>query len=367
MFVKEFQINNFRNIENDCLKFSEGVNLLYGQNAQGKTNAIEGIYLFSRGKSFRNTADRDLCRFGENGYSLRLTFSDNKGANTLEYSYLDGSRKRKKNGYAVDKVTEMLDAFHAVLFTPDHLGLVKEGPEERRSFLNIGIAECVPGYLKIYADFKHAIEERNCLLKMAQKGLFIDKRELEAFSYSLAGYAADIYLFRKRYIEKIEKYAKPFLSEMTEEKEILSLSYKSDIEGLCDKKDVLSAYQKLFTENLPKEIAAATTLYGPVREDMEIEISGNKARIFASQGQQRSVALALKCAEGEVCKEAIGEYPVYLFDDVFSELDEKRKSFILKGLQNKQMIITSCEKIGVGVRDVNAIEVKGGTYVSSYR
>ncbi len=367
MVVQQFNAVNFRNIENVCLDFSEGVNLLYGQNAQGKTNAIEGIYFFARGKSFRGASDRELCRFGCEGYSLSLSFQDKKRENKLEYVYHDGSRKKTKNGYKIKKISEMIDAFHAVLFTPDHLRLVKDGPEERRGFLNVGIAGCTPEYLKIYADYKKAQEERNCLLRMAQKGLYTDEREIEAFSLSLAKYAADIYLFRKNYIEKIGKYAGPFLSEMTAKKEILDLRYKSDIGEARDKDEAFLAYRKIFTENTEKEIAAGTTLFGPVREDMDITIGGKKARAFASQGQQRSVALALKYAEGEVCKEAVGEYPVYLFDDVFSELDEQRKAFILRGLENRQILITSCEKIGVGVRDVNAIEVKGGSYVSSYR
>ena len=182
MIINRFYAKNFRNIEECDIKFSPGVNLLYGKNAQGKTNVIEGIYLFSRGKSFRCESDKDLIRYEKEGFNLSIEYEDKAGENCLEYSLFGKERRRKKNGYKINKIYEMIGSFKSVLFYPDDLGLVKNGPEERRNFINIAISQCYPIYIKRYADYKNALENRNSLLKLMQKGFYVDKREFLAWS-----------------------------------------------------------------------------------------------------------------------------------------------------------------------------------------
>ena len=344
MIIKRFSAENFRNIKKCDIDFSEGVNLLHGKNAQGKTNAIEGIYIFSRGKSFRGRDDSELIKFGEEGFRISIVFEDKYGEETLEYALFGKERLRKKNGYKINKITEMVGSFKCVLFYPDNLGLVKDGPEERRNFLNVAASACYPTYMKHYADYKSALENRNCILKFMQKGMIYDRFELDSWSASMAEYASYIYLFREEYIKKLEIHAKKIMNEISEGKEELEISHISDIEcGLSDRKDVYEAYKAAYSCSLDKEIAAGVTLFGPQREDIEIKINGKSARKFASQGQQRSIVLALKLAEGEVIKEISGEYPVFLFDDVLSELDDRRRNYVLSGKGGRQIIITSCE------------------------
>ena len=360
MIIKGFKARDFRNIESCELEFSSGTNILLGQNAQGKTNAIEGIYLFARGRSFRKGDERDLIRFGKEGFNISLTYEDKDGENTLEYAVYGKERRRKKNGYRVSRASEMIGCFKAVLFSPDDLTLVKGGPEERREFLNVAISQCYPEYVNIYADYKKALENRNALLKNASKGFYFDENELEAWSLQLAKHASYIYLYRKKYIKKLEVYAKRFIKEISDGCEDISLSYKSDISTDSDERDTVeNEYKNIFSRDVMRERAAGVTLFGPQREDIVIFINEKDSRIFSSQGQQRSIVLSLKMAEGEVSRELFSEYPVFLFDDVLSELDEKRQSFVLSGMDGRQIIITSCEEIRM---KAEVTEVKGGKF-----
>ena len=346
MIIKRLTAENFRNIESCDIEFGRGVNLLHGKNAQGKTNAVEAIYLFSRGRSFRAREDKDLVRFGTEGFRLRIEYEDKDGDGSLEYALFGRERRRRKNGYKVSKVTEMLGSFKAVLFYPDDLGLVKDGPEERRGFMNVAAAQCFPAYMKHYSDYKLALENRNAILKLAAKGIYFDEREFISWSESMAEYASYIYMARAEYVKRLEVHAKGVLADISSGEEELSLSYKSDIADgtkLTDRLAVRDEYVRIFTENSEKERLAGVSLYGVHRDDLEIFINGKSARLFASQGQQRSIVLALKLAEGEVTREMCGEYPVFLFDDVLSELDETRRKYVLDGVGERQIIITSCE------------------------
>ncbi len=367
MIIKRFRAENFRNIEKCDIEFSPGVNLLYGKNAQGKTNAMEGIYLFSRGKSFRGRDDGELVKFGKEGFRIYIEYEDKNGSGSLEYALFGKERQRKKNGYKISRITEMLGSFKAVLFYPDNLELVKGGPEERRSFLNVAASACYPAYIKYYSDYKKALENRNCILKMMQKGLYIDSRELESWSESMAEYASHIYCFRQDYISRLSVYAKEIMADISEGKEELLLVYESDVSSFEDRDAVKSEYKRILSQSIDREIAAGVTLFGPHREDIEIKINGKSARSFASQGQQRSTVLALKLAEGEVIREICGEYPVFLFDDVLSELDERRREYVLSGKGDRQIIITSCDKGECAGFTDREIDVCGGEYVSSHR
>lgn len=368
MIIKRFRAENFRNIEKCDIEFSPGVNLLYGKNAQGKTNVVEGIYYFSRGKSFRGREDKELVRFGSEGFRIYAEFQSNIGEESLEYAMFGRERLRKKNDYKITKVTEMIGSFKAVLFYPDDLGLVKDGPDERRGFLNVAASACYAPYIRYYSDYKKALENRNCILKMMQKGLYIDNRELESWSESMAEYASHIHLFRKDYVDRLSRYAGAILKDISDGGEELSLSYESHIlDEITSREDVKEEYKKILIASLDREIAAGVSLFGPHRDDLEIKINGKSARSFASQGQQRSIVLALKLSEGEVIREICGEYPVFLFDDVLSELDERRRKYVLSEIGERQIIITCCDRSEcVGFTD-NEIEVSGGRYVSSHR
>ena len=345
MILKKFSAENFRNVEKESISFLPGVNLLYGDNAQGKTNAIEAIYLFARGKSFRAKEDKELLKFNEERFRISIDFYSKNGDESLEYSLFGKERLRKKNGYKISKVKDMIGNFKAVLFSPDDLSLVKDSPEERRAFLNVAISQIYPSYIDIYSNYKKALDNRNHILKEASQDKFYDENELLSWSEYMAEYASYIYMMRRDYVKKAELYSNKVIKEISDGGEEISLFYKNDIEDdLYEKEDVKKEYIRIFSEKTEREKYAGVTLSGPHRDDIEININGKAARIFASQGQQRSIVLSLKIAEGEIIKELFGEYPVFLFDDVLSELDENRKKYILKGKGEKQIIISSCEK-----------------------
>ncbi len=369
MKLKRFIAEGYRNIERCDIGFDSGVNLFIGDNAEGKTNVVEGIYLFSRGRSFRSSDDKELVGFGKDGFRISIEYEDKDGTNTLEYALFGKARTRKKNGYKLAGVSEMLGNFRAVLFFPDDLRLVKGEPEERRAFLNVAASQCRPTYISDYKRFKSALENRNAILKNASRGLYFDEGELIAWSEAMAEYSAEINLARREYIALLEKYACEHISLLSDGKERLKLTYKSDVnENYTDKAEIKEEYKRVYTFGLEKEKIVGTSLYGPHRDDLLIELNGSAARSFASQGQQRSIVLSLKLAEGEVIREIHGEYPVFLFDDVLSELDEGRRAYVAGKIKKMQTVITSCEDIdGLSEEDANVILVKGGNYVSAHR
>ena len=203
MIIRRFRASDFRNIESCDIEFTDGVNLLYGRNAQGKTNVIEGIYIFSRGKSFRAREDSELVKFGKEGFRLSIEYDEGVHKRSLEYALFGKERLRKKNGYKISKVTEMIGSLKCVLFYPDDLKIVKGGPEERRGFLNVAVSLINGTYLKMYSDYKKALENRSCSLKFINKGYPVSRDELLSWSESMAEYASYIYLEREKYIEAL--------------------------------------------------------------------------------------------------------------------------------------------------------------------
>ena len=194
MYVNLAKYRNFRNIEECNIEFSPGVNLLYGKNAEGKTNILEGIYVFSRGRSFRAREDSEMVRFSEGGFNIKIEYETLLGEESLEYSLFGKERLRKKNGYKISKIIDFVGNLKAVLFYPDNMNLVKGSPEERRSFLNIAISQYDPLYIKYYQGYKKTLENRNCTLKLLQKGSFVDIEELRAWSRTLSEYSSYIYI-----------------------------------------------------------------------------------------------------------------------------------------------------------------------------
>lgn len=382
MKIKRLYAENFRNIESCDISFSRGVNLLFGNNAEGKTNAVEGIYLFSRGRSHRTGDDRDMIRFGTEGFRLKIEYESLEGDEVLEYACFGRERVRKKNGYKISRAAEMVGSFRSVLFYPDNMEIVKDGPDERRSFLNVAVSQVYPSYIGLYSRYKESLDARNKLLKLSREH-YIDPSEIDAWSLSMAEYASYIYIMRTEYLKKLEVYAKKCALELSGGKEELSLSYKSDVtlteDMRCapymiggvltdiDREAVKREYYRILTAEVARECAVGSSLWGIQRDDVVIRINGILARSFASQGQKRSVVLALKLAEGEVIREIFGEYPVFLFDDVLSELDEARRRYIIEGMKDRQIIITSCESAELAACADLIIEVKEGRYVPSHR
>lgn len=342
MKVKLLNINDFKNFNNEEIRFTDGVNILYGDNAAGKTNVLEAIFVFAAGKSFRGCKNRDFIQFGKKSTFLEMSFENKNGHQKLGIKF---SKNRKKQifrgGVQITKLSEYLGLFRAVIFTPDHLELVKGSPENRRRFIDMAICQSFPRYVACVSDYNRVIAQKNALLK---KQIFSDKL-LEIYNEKLSVLAAQITLNRYKYIEQLQKEAQNFQHDMTDGAEILTLEYNSNAGNAFESvEDIRKRYIALYKSKKQKEKEKGITLYGPHKDDFMIFINNKNARIFASQGQQRSAVLSLKLAEGELSKKLTGEYPVFLLDDILSELDSKRKKYILEKTEGKQVIITGCEK-----------------------
>lgn len=361
MKVERIHARGFRNIEDQTVELSDGVNLLIGNNAEGKTNLLEAIYYFARGKSFRGATDRELCGFTSPGYEISLGYTSGGRAQSLTYRYAGGQRVRLLNGAPAESAAEMIGRFRAVLFHPEHLELVKGAPSLRREFLNIAIAQNDPSYLAVYATYKKILEERNSCLKMMSRGLPVSEDELYVWSVKLAEAAARVTSRRYEYIDRLAPEAAAIMADISGGREQLQIIYQSEIDKKCI--PICSEmYVKLFTSDVRREVAAGFTVFGPHHDDIGLSLGGHPAREFASQGQQRSITLAMKLAEGEVSRAVGGEYPVFLFDDVMSELDNGRRQYLLSSLAGRQLIVTSCEEGELYRVAARRIRTKGGVY-----
>ena len=351
MICKQISIRNFRNIEEAEVSFSEGVNVLVGENAQGKTNLLEAIFYPSVGRSFRGAHTPEMIRFGE----------------SFARMFRDKQRQIEKNGLKMEKLSDVVGSFRAVLFCPEHLSMIKDGPAQRRSYMDMAISRMAPTYIHALQNYHHLLHQRNALLKSA----FHDRSTFDAtvglWSEQLAKEAAIISEMRLKFIRRVSGYVAECFQEMTGEKERPTVVFDGSSgqaeEEYLDRKQTEERYYSLLMSSHDREISAGATLWGIHKDDLDIRLNGKSARIYGSQGQQRSLALALKLAEGEICREEFGDYPVFLFDDVLSELDHTRREYLLHKIKDKQVILTSCEP-DLLIRDgeIHKIVVKNGTY-----
>ncbi len=366
MLVKTVEYYNYRNIPNARISFEGGVNILWGDNAQGKTNALEGIYCFACGKSFRGAKDRELLSYGEEHGSLGLRFSDiQREQNLLLKLHREKTREMQKNGVCVRRSADFVGNFHAVLFCPEHLFMIQGAPALRRAFLDTAICQLRPTYLSSLTDYAKLLKQRNALLKDEKTDMRARMPLYEILTEQLACVNTRIVQTRMKYVKLLWEAVDGFMSDMTHGGERISLLYQSDAkpeEYGTDAKAMTEYFYQKSVSYAAKEFAAETTLHGCHRDDIGIMINDREAKIYASQGQSRSIALAMKLGEGELSKTATGEYPVFLFDDVLSELDASRQAYLLGRLYERQVIITSCnEELFRGI-DANLIHVTRGTY-----
>lgn len=341
MICRKVIYRNFRNIAYAELQPSEGVTVLNGANGQGKTNTLEGIFLFAGGRSFRTVHENELVRFGEEFAQIDMIYHDGHRDCTMSLRFVPKAGKRfcRKNGVPLTKLSEMVGNFRAVLFCPEHLAIVRDGPAVRRRFLDTALSQTDAVYLRSLQKYNAVLNQRNALIKMARErrddSIFLSTASL--WSEQLAEEAEKISEKRSAYVEKLSDHVAAILSDMTCGREQVSLTYQVP--------RTKEEYLRLLTDNVERELRFGATLYGTHKDDILVHLGGKEARSFGSQGQQRSIALAMKIAEGELSREVTGEYPVFLFDDILSELDASRRAYLLSGMEGRQVIITSCDKI----------------------
>ncbi len=346
MFVKSIGFENYRNLENAVVYPEKGINVICGNNAQGKTNLIECLWLFTGGRSFRGSKESEMITFGEKISRIFLNFYSEEREQTIEIDIAGGKRRAVLNDVPKSYMSQIVGNFCAVVFSPDHLTLIKNGPEERRGFINGALCQIKPRYAAMLSKYKKILNERNALLKDIPRHRELEDT-LEIWDEKLAEEGALVAVERFRYIEKLMPEAVAFYEGISDGKENLEIEYKMKCgcEPYMDRYEIAGMMLKALRSHQNDDIYCGYTTYGVHRDDLSVKINGKEARSFGSQGQQRSAVLALKLAEAAVLEKEKGESPVILLDDVLSELDQSRKNFLLKKLDRNQVFITCCENI----------------------
>lgn len=341
MFISRLSLKNFRNENDGDIDFINGINMICGQNAAGKTNLLEAIFMFAAGKSFRGCRDREMIKFGCDSADAYLEFYDGTGKKNFAVKLSKNAhREIYREGIRLTKMSEFLGVFRAVIFTPDHLNLIKGSPECRRRFMDMAICQSYPRYVAAVNEYNRILNQKNALLK--DNGT--DNMLLDVYDERMSVLAGVITQNRKKFLNMLSEAIKPFHDDMTSGAEIVTFNYKTDA-GECDTADeITGAYRNIWWQKRDNEIYKGITLYGPHKDDFSVLINGKAAKSYASQGQQRSAVISMKLAEGKLSADLTGEYPVFLLDDVLSELDDARKKFILSRISAGQVLITGCEK-----------------------
>lgn len=336
MWITDIKLNNFRNYNSNEIKLHENINVFYGENAQGKTNIIESIFLSSIGKSFRTNKEKELIKFNEEKALIEINFqkSDRDGKIKIEI----GDKKHiYLNGIKLKKLSELLGNINIVIFTPDDINILKGGPQNRRKFLDIMISQLRPNYMHILTLYLKTIEQRNNYLKQI-KLENKDENLLDIWDEKLVDYGIKIYEYRKEFIGKIENKINNIHKGITQDKEEIEIKYFSDANTRQNFINELKSRRKL-------DIIKGFTTKGIHRDDFIIYINGREVDIYGSQGQHRTAILSLKLSELQVIYDEIGEYPILLLDDFMSELDDKRRKNFLNNIKDIQVIITCTEKL----------------------
>ncbi len=340
MFVEEIKAINFRNYEELHLQLHPRLNIFVGENAQGKTNIIEMLYLSAMGKSFRTSKDQEMIKINKQQTYTKISVNKVSGNTTIEIR-LDASQKKKLkvNQIPLVKLGELLGNLNVVIFAPDDLKIVKGGPGERRKFIDNEICQIYPKYYYTLNQYNRILQQRNKLLR-ENRGKRVD---LEIWNQQLIDTGTTIITYRKKFIKRIGILAKLMHRKITEELETLEIQYESSVpfKEKDDVKEIAENFAKKLEENNNMEWRRGLTLVGPHRDELLFKVNQMDVKNFGSQGQQRTAALSIKLAELELIKGEVGEYPVLLLDDVMSELDIKRQNYLVNNLKNVQTFITT--------------------------
>jgi DNA replication and repair protein RecF len=344
MFFKEVYLKNFRNYEEEKIVFDKKINIFLGENAQGKTNILESLFIMGLGKSFRTNKDSEMIEFDKDFCNVKTIICDDSDEekNELKITYRKEGKIIELNGLKLSKNIELLGNVYVVVFSSEDLKIVKEGPENRRTFLDRELCQIKPVYYSNLSKYKRILKQRNILLKKGST----EKNLLETFDDALVEYGLKITEERERFVERIKKISKEIHKTVSEGKENLEIFYETAVpkeEDFPNKED----RKKLFLEKLKKEyikdISRGFTGIGPHKDDLKIEINKVDIRQFGSQGQQRTAALSMKLAEINLIKEETGKKAVLLLDDVLSELDVGRQRFLIEAMKDVQVFITATE------------------------
>lgn len=351
MIITSFSADGFKNLKNVEITPASGINILSGENAQGKTNLIEAIWLLSGAKSFRGTKEKDLIGFNEDYARLSLTLQDSQRQQIIEATISRSSKEKKitLNGVKQRYLTNLFGVLKCVVFTPEDLELSKGSPDIRRDFIDLCVSQIKPAYSKTVLKYENVLLQRNALLKNISMGIS-QAADLDVWDEQMARLGAYISVLKYQYTKKLGIFAGRLYDEISGGRERLGFEYSStvfsDLNGREDWSTGLFAeYLEILQNNRAEDIRLGFTSCGVHRDDILVKINGNSAKEFGSQGQNRSAALSMKLGQAYILNEETLDMPVILLDDVLSELDRSRREFIISKLFGMQIFITCCEPV----------------------
>lgn len=368
MFIKQLQLRNFRNYEKLNVSFDHQVNVIIGENAQGKTNLLEAIYLLAFTKSYRTGNDRELIKWNSEFAKITGKLAKyNKNDMPIELIFHKNGKKAKLNHIDQQKLSDFIGAMNVVMFAPEDLALVKGAPQTRRRFIDMELGQIEPLYLHHLNQYQKILKQRNHLLKQMQQQQVQDRTFLHIFTEQLISHAAIVLKKRFHFLKLLRTWAIPIHYEISRRLENLTIMYEATIEVLEDDSEetIVNAYEDAFKRLETNEIKRGTTLIGPHRDDLHFQINDKDVKLFGSQGQQRTTALSLKLAEIDLIYDQINDYPILLLDDVLSELDDYRQSHLLSTIQGKvQTFVSTTSVDGINhetLRKAKIYEIHAGT------
>ena len=360
MIIKSIELCNFRNYERAEFNFHEGTNVLYGDNAQGKTNVLEAIFVGGTTKSHKGSKDLEMIKSGEKEAHLRYFIEKRQRTNKVEIHMRKGSSKGIAiDGLPIKNSNELMGLSHIVFFSPEDLGIIKDGPEERRRFIDMELCQLNKAYLFYLTQYKKILKQRNALLKQIQENKDL-KSTLEIWDSQLVEHGKKIIEIRTEFIENLNEIIKKKHASLTGGRENIDVSYSPN----CKLQDLEN---QLFM-NGDRDIFLGTTTTGPHRDDMLFMTDEKDLRKYGSQGQKRTAALSLKMAEIEIVENTTREKPILLLDDVLSELDRNRQNYLLENIKGIQTIITCTgleEFVKNGINIDRTFEIVNGSIVAT--
>ncbi len=358
MYIEKLKLKNYRNYNELEINFDKNINIIYGNNAEGKTNLLESIYMCSASKSHKNSKENEIIKFDESEAHIKIFIKKENDKNIVIDIQLN---KDKKKGIAINKVkinktSEFLGTFNAIMFAPEDLNIIKEGPSIRRKFLDLEICQIDKLYVNSLNNYNKTLNQRNALLKDINLTSPANKKDLiemlDIYDEKLVEYGTEIIIKRKKNIEKLAELIKDIHYKISDDKEELIIDYENDVwASYASPEEIKRVFIKKIKEYREIDIKNQYTGIGPHRDDISFKIDDNDIRKFGSQGQKKTAAISLKLAELQIVRENINETPVLLLDDVFSELDETRQKLLVSNLKNIQTIIT-CTGIKKNIFDL---------------
>ena len=371
MSIKNLKLKNYRNYEEIEVNFDPKINIIYGNNAAGKTNLLESIYICSTSKSHKNTKENDIINFNKNESHIKLIF--NRGEQPLDKSSIsskneiidiqlnkDSKKGVAKNGIKVEKLSEFLGFFNVIMFAPEDLNIIKDGPVIRRKFLDIQLSQIDKIYVNLIQNYNKTLNQRNALLKDIYKTTGKNRQDLisilDTYDEQMVDYGLEVIKKRSENIKEIAKKIYNIHLLISDNKEKLIVDYENDITGPSElKRESFNSPKEIYLKKLKEtrdiDIKNQYTMIGPHRDDISFKVEDKDIRKFGSQGQKKTTAISLKLSELEMLKEKINDTPVLLLDDVFSELDENRQKLLVTNLKGIQTIIT-CTGIKKNIFDL---------------